>query len=501
MKHAARSIIVLTFLALIPCFVAPHEIWLTAGWNLISFPRDLDVILDWTAPTITYSNDSEQSGVTVNRSWIYVNVVQFDANYSQTVFRLYNTSGLVDEARIFNITETSVNWSNLSRGTYFYNVTAYDLTWNHNSTETRNITLYAPLPQWHETIRVDSANGSRPRFFHSPNNTLWLFYDVGEGINEELVLRKRIGAQFGNETEVYSKLRMPYPLFLDEENILLSGETGGSVFILNTTDSGETWQMIKYYAAHDGSYCSASGGSALTSYNNTIHLFYDYVYYNAVFGCVSPRLYWANQTNNVWAQSGSNLGVINSRYVHSARQQGENILVFSSTIVKSSDNAASFTTDTNMSFYSVKQTADGTLYGVQIFTQGIWPNETQILAIYNSSDFGDTWSQIINFTSTEDYYYPCLGVSNQTIGSAFGRRDVNNLYNISVVYTNNGGETWIAEEDLIVAPDGYQIGYPSWNMKDAQLLDCIAEDGRFTLAYYLSDSYDGRDGVYLTEYY
>lgn len=103
--------------------------------------------LDSTAPIIYYTNGTESNNTYFkNRDWIFINVSASDSNFANITFYLYNSSfGLINSA-LYNDPTRGVNFTNLSEGTYYYNVTTLDKALNQNKTETRKLTLDSSKP-------------------------------------------------------------------------------------------------------------------------------------------------------------------------------------------------------------------------------------------------------------------------------------------------------------------------------------------------------------------
>ena len=95
--------------------------------------------LDRIYPLIVYNaeTDSEVSDADFNtKSNIFVSVNASDANFVNITFFLYNITGLQNKSTFADSTRT-INWTGLTYGMYFYNVTASDLASNLNTTTSR----------------------------------------------------------------------------------------------------------------------------------------------------------------------------------------------------------------------------------------------------------------------------------------------------------------------------------------------------------------------------
>ncbi|MFH1801974.1 MAG: DUF2341 domain-containing protein [archaeon] len=105
----------------------------------------LTINLDTTSPLIDYGSETLDDGINVSQNFVYVNISLVERNLDNLTYFLFNETDELNRTTYFSeIYE--INWTNLSLGTYFYNVTAYDLSFHSNSTETREITLDYAAP-------------------------------------------------------------------------------------------------------------------------------------------------------------------------------------------------------------------------------------------------------------------------------------------------------------------------------------------------------------------
>ncbi len=93
---------------------------------------------------ISYGTGTLANGTTSKNDWIYVNVSVDEINEDTITFLLYNTSGEFNSTSYTDSTRT-INWTGLSDGTYYYNVTVNDTLNNKNSTQTRTIIINTTL--------------------------------------------------------------------------------------------------------------------------------------------------------------------------------------------------------------------------------------------------------------------------------------------------------------------------------------------------------------------
>ena len=102
---------------------------------------------DTTAPNITFVNPSEVDGANLSQDYVEVNITSGDNVGIDTIIaRLYNST----DDEINSSTSTSsplyINFSNLTEGTYKFNVTVNDSDGNENSSATRTIVLDTTNP-------------------------------------------------------------------------------------------------------------------------------------------------------------------------------------------------------------------------------------------------------------------------------------------------------------------------------------------------------------------
>ncbi len=103
------------------------------------------ITLDTTNPLVDYGLLTEVNNSNKSQSWVYVNVTVTETNERNITFSLYNSTSSVNITN-FSAGTRTINWTGLSSGVYYYNVTAKDYAGNSNSTSTRTITLDATIP-------------------------------------------------------------------------------------------------------------------------------------------------------------------------------------------------------------------------------------------------------------------------------------------------------------------------------------------------------------------
>jgi len=98
------------------------------------------VELDTTAPNISFDSSSDSSGNSSN-DYIYVKVLASDIRLDTITINLYNSSNESINISSSIVSPLSMNFTNLTDGTYYFNATANDTLSNVNSTSTRVVIL------------------------------------------------------------------------------------------------------------------------------------------------------------------------------------------------------------------------------------------------------------------------------------------------------------------------------------------------------------------------
>ena len=124
-------------------------------------------IVDTTNPLISYVSPTEDNDTTFDRSWIYVNVSITEPNRHSITYVIFNSSGEWNST-VYTTSQDFINWTGLSDGTYYYNVTVNDTFGNENSTATRwinlqvntKITLNSPIDFFNSSLQTIDFNGT-----------------------------------------------------------------------------------------------------------------------------------------------------------------------------------------------------------------------------------------------------------------------------------------------------------------------------------------------------
>lgn len=98
-----------------------------------------EVYLDSVPPLINYTANSDttnESGDFNDKNWIFVNVSVTELNEANITFSLYSYGIIYNQTTYTDKTRT-INWTNLPKNMYFWNVTIVDKAGNSNTTNVR----------------------------------------------------------------------------------------------------------------------------------------------------------------------------------------------------------------------------------------------------------------------------------------------------------------------------------------------------------------------------
>ena len=101
--------------------------------------------LDTITPEISYGDGMENDSANVSTSWIFVNVSVTEASEDSVIFRLYNSSGLINTTIYTDGTRT-INFTGLGSNNYTYNVSVNDSSGRSNVTDTRSLKIDVTSP-------------------------------------------------------------------------------------------------------------------------------------------------------------------------------------------------------------------------------------------------------------------------------------------------------------------------------------------------------------------
>jgi hypothetical protein len=129
-------------------------------------------------PLIDFGINTPNNNSKFARDWISVEASVIEDNEKNITFSLYNIEGLVNSST-YTDSRREINWTGLSEGTYYYNITVFDLYNNQNSTLTRKIILNLTLPNLNFIYPTESNGISISR--------TWIYANVSSfNVNEEM---------------------------------------------------------------------------------------------------------------------------------------------------------------------------------------------------------------------------------------------------------------------------------------------------------------------------
>jgi hypothetical protein len=104
-----------------------------------------NVTVDLTLPTVNFVTPYTSSG-TYSQTNIEVNASVTDTNFANVTIYIYNSDGSLNQSNSSTSTPYYVNYTNLVDGTYYTNLTAFDLAGNIKSSSTQTIILSTGAP-------------------------------------------------------------------------------------------------------------------------------------------------------------------------------------------------------------------------------------------------------------------------------------------------------------------------------------------------------------------
>jgi len=151
----------------------------TVGYDTFALTNNTFTI-DITAPAVYYATGTEDDGENKSQTWIYVNTNVVESNFQNITFFLYDSTDLIQQTTFTDSTR-EINWTGLSDGMHFYNITAYDKVGNNGSSTTRSINLDTQAPEGNLlTPTTDSYTGDS-------NQNLTANFTDGTGLAEAIL--------------------------------------------------------------------------------------------------------------------------------------------------------------------------------------------------------------------------------------------------------------------------------------------------------------------------
>jgi hypothetical protein len=127
------------------------------------------ITIDTVYPSVEFGEGTVEDGGNRSETNVYVNISIVEINEANVTFGLWNTTGLVNSTTLSAGTR-EFNWTSLSDGVYYYNVTVRDLVNQVNYSETRSITLDTSFPEIDYGIGTDIDGVNRSR--------TWIYVNV-----------------------------------------------------------------------------------------------------------------------------------------------------------------------------------------------------------------------------------------------------------------------------------------------------------------------------------
>ena len=136
--------------------------------------------IDTTFPLIDYAPNSDVENTSADftiQDWIFINISVTELNEANTTFILWNSTSTINTT-ISTLSQREINWTGLSPGMYFYNVTICDYSNNCNTTATRNYGIELT----NETLNLEFFNQiaelGTPITINATNNLGNIFVDI-----------------------------------------------------------------------------------------------------------------------------------------------------------------------------------------------------------------------------------------------------------------------------------------------------------------------------------
>ncbi|MDD5570645.1 MAG: T9SS type A sorting domain-containing protein [Bacteroidales bacterium] len=357
--------------------------------------------------------------------------------------------------------------------------------------------------------RVDVSGGDFPTHFYAPNGDLYIFYTIA-GAPEKMVMRKRNfgDINFGNEIDIYNSKRVAAMHFAQNGDIDLALSGSNSVAILQSTNSGSTWNYVTSYGAADGGADPCYMPLYFTEDADSLRLVYGYMAYNAVLGSY-PTVYTAKRKSNVWDVNSTQIkdGTYYGGFIAGVVENGNTVSIITDRgHLYSTDNGVTYVMQDKNDPTSDNLRARGMyLYNnkmhiIRSFTYGPVGSD-QNLNYTNSTDFGATWMtpQKSIFKNGITRSYPCIAVVPDFIVAAWLVDYVSNpptgykKINCTAAYLTNTN-IWDAEGPLVELEINQRI-----SDNNNVMLDAKSFSNTFSLIYSVRNG-DGTFNIYLLQW-
>jgi len=114
--------------------------------------------IDALDPVIDFDSATETNNTNHSRNWIYANYTLTETNFENITFNLYNSTNGLENSTNYSTEIREINWTSLTDGVYYYNITVFDKASRSASTNTRKITIDDTNPTL--TITYPSSGNS-----------------------------------------------------------------------------------------------------------------------------------------------------------------------------------------------------------------------------------------------------------------------------------------------------------------------------------------------------
>jgi len=163
----------------------------TVGYTSFAL-ENYTIILDTTTPQIQFVPLTADNNSNYSRNWIFANVSVIESNEKNITFRLYNSMHTLVNSSNFSSPVRQFNWTNLTGGFYYYNVSVVDGASRVNTTQTRKIAidytnpwgnLTVPLNNSYVNVTSQNLTLNATDNVYLKNATLYIYNQTGDLIN------------------------------------------------------------------------------------------------------------------------------------------------------------------------------------------------------------------------------------------------------------------------------------------------------------------------------
>jgi len=129
-----------------------------------SFETEKNTItIDTTAPIMVYGSGTPPDFSRISRNWIYISASINEANFANITFNLYFSNYTLLNSSTYTDSRREINWTNLQEGTYYYNITSFDLLNHSNTLATRRIKIDMSDPNLYTRAGTTTYTARTPR--------------------------------------------------------------------------------------------------------------------------------------------------------------------------------------------------------------------------------------------------------------------------------------------------------------------------------------------------